>query len=66
MRLKVIVPEFADFNQVVSDIVAVAPVHLQSERRRFVATEDLPAQVRTELLELGVEIVPDERYDIEF
>ena len=66
MRMKVFVPEFEDFNQFVHEIVEVAPVHLQSERRRFVATEDLPAEVRADLIARGATIVPDERYDLDF
>ncbi len=65
MRIKVIIPEREDFGRIVREITQVAPIHLRSERRRFVATEDLPEKTRIDLMTRGVTIIPDERYDIE-
>ena len=63
VRIKVLIPEREDFGRIVREITQVAPIHLRSERRRFVATEDLPEKTRAELIMRGVTIVPDERYD---
>ena len=65
MRQKILIPEREDFKQVVREINQSTSIHLQSERRRFITTEDLPEEIHADLKERGMVIIPDERYDIE-
>ena len=64
MRIKILVPDREDFNQLVREINQIAAIYLQSERRRFFTTDDLPENTHADLQARGITIIPDGQYDI--
>lgn len=65
MRVKVIVPEGVDFDRVVREVNQFGSIYVKSKRRRFISTEDPPAEERAELRRRGIKIVEDRQYDME-
>ena len=63
MRVKVLVPHSQDFEKVVAEVNQFGVVYVKSKRRRFIATDEPPAQARKRLTKRGIEIVSDRRYD---
>jgi hypothetical protein len=65
MRYRVKAPDLAAYHSLLRLLTGRVPVLLASEKRRFLATEDLPDEIRQELEARGAEITPDLQYQLE-
>jgi len=65
MRFKVQVKSDESLSKALSLLEEKVPVYLTSQKRHFIATGDLPDDIREELVQIGATISADEQFDLE-